>query len=552
MNRRLFLRTGTLAGAALSTLSLARCTSGGAPADKPLANAGAGSPAVAGPAGSPTGFALHEATIADLQQHMQAGRHTSRALCELYLQRIAALNTQGPNLRAVLETNPDALTLADALDAERQAGKVRGPLHGIPVLLKDNIDTGDRQQTTAGSLALAGHRAAQDAFIVKQLRAAGAVVLGKTNLSEWANFRSTRATSGWSSRGGQTKNPYTLDRTPSGSSAGSGAAAAASLCAVAVGTETDGSVVSPSSVNGLVGLKPTVGLLSRTGIIPISATQDTAGPMARTVRDAALLLAALTGEDPADAATHGSAAHAPADYTTFLKADALKGQRLGVEKSHLTGTSPAVALLQKAVAVLKAQGATVVEVDVAKPVGALGDAEYQVLLYEFKDGVDHYLAGANAGVKSLADVIAFNTQHAAQAMPFFQQETLEAAQKTDGLASAKYRAALARSQGGARKILDKALQANKLAAIIGITTGPAGCIDLVNGDYSSGIDFSSPAAMAGYPHLTVPMGQAHSLPVGLSFVGPAWAEGPLLGLGYAYEQATKLRAAPEFRGPLAG
>ncbi|MFD1468942.1 amidase [Hymenobacter caeli] len=545
MNRRLFLRTGALASAAVSTLTLAGCST--APSSVP-----AQADPAAGPGGAPEAFALHEATVADLQQHMQAGKYTARALCELYLKRIAEVNTQGPALRAVLETNPDALKLADGLDAERKAGKVRGPLHGIPVLLKDNIDTGDQQQTTAGALALAGHKAAQDAFIVKQLRAAGAIVLGKTNLSEWANFRSSRSTSGWSSRGGQTKNPYVLDRTPSGSSAGSGAAAAASLCAVAVGTETDGSVVSPSSVNGLVGLKPTVGLLSRTGIIPISATQDTAGPMARTVRDAALLLAALTGEDPADAATKGSAAHAQADYTKFLDTNALKGKRLGVEKSHLTGTSPAIALMQQAVAALKAQGATVVEVEVAKPVGALGDAEYQVLLYEFKDGLNKYLAGANAGIKTLADVIAFNTQHAAQAMPFFQQETLEAAQKTDGLASAKYRAALARSQGGARKIVDNLLQANKLDAIIGITTGPAGCIDLVNGDYSSGLDFSSPAAMAGYPHLTVPMGQAHGLPVGLSFVGPAWAEGPLLGLGYAYEQATKLRKAPELRGPLAG
>ncbi len=547
MNRRLFLRNGTLAGAALTTISLAQCTSGGAPATPPT-----GPTPPAGAKATPDAFALHEATIADLQQHMATGRHTARALCELYLKRIEELNTQGPNLRAVIETNPDALKLADALDAERKAGKLRGPLHGIPVLIKDNIDTGDQQQTTAGALALAGHHAAQDAFIVKQLRAVGAVILGKTNLSEWANFRSTRATSGWSSRGGQTKNPYVLDRTPSGSSAGSGAAVAASLCAVAVGTETDGSVVSPSSVNGLVGLKPTVGLVSRTGIIPISATQDTAGPMARTVRDAALLLSGLVGEDPADTASHGSAAHVQADYTKFLASNALKGQRLGVEKSHLTGTSPAVALFQQAVAVLKAQGATIVEVEVTKPVAALGDAEYQVLLYEFKDGVNKYLAGASAGVKSLADVIAFNQAHAAQAMPFFQQEILEAAQKTDGLTSAKYRKALASSQAGARKILDKILQVNKLAAIVGITTGPAGCIDLVNGDYSSGIDFSSPAAMAGYPHLTVPMGQAQQLPVGLSFVGAAWAEGTLLGLGYAYEQATKLRRAPEFRGPLGG
>ena len=490
-------------------------------------------------------FALHEATVADLQDRMAKGTETARSLSEKYLARIKALNEAGPMLRAVIETNPDALAIADGLDQERKAGKVRGPLHGIPVLIKDNIDTGDQMMTTAGAAALLGHKARQDAFIVQKLRAAGAVLLGKTNLSEWANFRSSHSVSGWSSRGRQARNPYVLDRSTSGSSSGSGAAVAANLCAVAIGTETDGSVVSPSSVNGLVGLKPTVGLLSRSGIIPISSTQDTAGPMARTVRDAALLLGALAGPDPADPAQLASSAPAPADYSSFLKADALKGQRLGVEKAHLKAPAPVLALLQAAIDVLKAQGATVVEVEVEKSTNPLGEAEFYVLLYEFKEGVNKYLASAGAGVKNLAEVIAFNNAHAAAAMPFFQQETLIAAEKTDGLGNAKYLAAVKKSVTGSRKALDAALRDHQLTALVGVTTGPAWCIDWVNGDYSSGVGFSSPAAMAGYPHLTVPMGQVRGLPVGLSFVGAAYQEGPLLALGYAYEQATHHRAAPK-------
>ena len=547
MNRRLFLNHGTCAALAATLLPVVACQ----PAVKSgLGESGAGAAAETGAAtnggtAAPV-FALHEATIDDLQGRMGKGTETARSLTQKYLDRIEALNTKGPMLRAVIEVNPDALSIADALDQERKAGKVRGPLHGIPVLIKDNIDSGDKMMTTAGALALSGNRAAQDAFIVKKLRAAGAVLLGKTNLSEWANFRSTHADSGWSSRGGQTRNPYVLGRTPSGSSAGSGAAAAANLCVVAIGTETDGSVVSPSSCNGLVGLKPTVGLLSRTGIIPISSTQDTAGPMARTVRDAALLLGALAGPDPADTATRGTADIAT-DYTAGLKNDALKGQRLGVEKSHLQGPPGALALLKAALDVLRAQGATIVEVEVTKHTNPLGAAEFDVLLYEFKEGVNKYLAGANAPVKTLADVIAFNKQNAAKAMPFFQQETLEIAEKTDGLGSAKYRAAVQKTVAGARKAIDDTLQKNKLSALVGITTGPAGCIDPINGDYSTGVDFSSPAAMAGYPHLTVPMGQVHGLPVGLSFVGPKYHEGQLLALGYAYEQASHKRVAPEFK-----
>jgi len=544
MNRRLFLRSGSLAGLALSTLGPTACTTEATT-----------KPPTASPDGQPAttdAFELSEATIADLQQKMASGKYTARSLCELYLKRIEAVDKAGPKLNSVIEVNPDALSIADALDQERKAGKVRGPLHGIPVLIKDNIDTGDQQQTTAGSLALAGHKAAQDAFIIRKLREAGAVLLGKTNLSEWANFRSTRSTSGWSSRGGQTKNPYILDRTPSGSSAGSGAAVSANLCVVAIGTETDGSVVSPSSCCGLVGIKPTVGLLSRSGIIPISATQDTAGPMARTVRDAAILLGALAGEDAADVITKESAGKIQPDYTTFLDAKGLKGKRIGIEKRHLEGASGAIPMFRQAIELLKAQGATVVEVEIDQPADALGEAEYDVLLYEFKDGVNQYLATANASVKTLADVIAFNTQNKPKAMPFFQQEILEASQKLEPLSSAKYQAARRKSHLGARQLLDAALKPNQLDAIAGITTGPARVIDLINGDAGGGPGSSSPAAMAGYPHITVPMGEVNGLPVGLSFVGAAYTEGTLLTVAYAYEQASQKRIVPEFRPPFVG
>ena len=548
MDRRLFLNHGTRVALTAALLPAVACQS---TTDKPAADAPAGGASAGSESSRQEPFALHEATVADLQDRMAKGTETARSLCEKYLARIKALNEQGPMLRAVIETNPDALTIADGLDRERKAGKLRGPLHGIPVLIKDNIDSGDQMMTTAGASALLGHKAKQDAFIVQKLRAAGAVLLGKTNLSEWANFRSSHSVSGWSSRGRQTRNPYVLDRSTSGSSSGSGAAVTANFCAVAIGTETDGSVVSPSSVNGLVGLKPTVGLLSRSGIIPISSTQDTAGPMARTVRDAALLLGALAGPDPADPAKQTNPAPAPVDYTTFLKADALAGQRLGVEKAHLNGPPAAAALLQAAVAALKAQGATIIEVELVKQTNPLGEAEFDVLLYEFKDGVNKYLAGAGAAVHNLSDVIAYNKAHADEAMPFFQQETLIRAEATDGLTNPKYKAAVHKTVTEARKIIDSTLREHQLTAIIGITTGPAWCIDWVNGDYSSGIDFSSPAAMAGYPHLTVPMGQVRGLPVGLSFVGPAYHEGQLLAMGYAYEQATHKREAPKMLATVA-
>ncbi|HEX8327781.1 MAG TPA: amidase [Hymenobacter sp.] len=542
MDRRLFLNQGAKVALTAALLPAVACQS---TPEKSAAEAGTSGAANAAGNDSAETFALHEATVADLQERMAKGTETARSLSEKYLDRIKALNEEGPKLRAVIETNPDALKIADGLDQERKAGKLRGALHGIPVLIKDNIDTGDQMMTTAGALALQGHKAKQDAFIVQKLRAAGAVLLGKTNLSEWANFRSTHSVSGWSSRGHQSRNPYVLDRNTSGSSSGSGVALAANLCAIAIGTETDGSVVSPSSCNGLVGLKPTVGLLSRSGIIPISSTQDTAGPMARTVRDAALLLAALQGADPADSAKLPIPASMPTDYTSFLKPDALKGQRLGVEKAHLNGPTAVANLLKAAVEALKAQGATVVEVELVKKINPLGEAEFDVLLYEFKEGVNKYLANAGASVRTLADVIAYNTAHAAEAMPIFGQEILMQAEKTDGLGSSKYQAAVQKTVSESRKIIEATMRDNQLTAIVGVTTGPAWCIDWVNGDYSTGVDFSSPAAMAGYPHLTVPMGQVRGLPVGLSFVGAAYQEGKLLGLGYAYEQATRHRAAPK-------
>ena len=541
MNRRYFLKNSSLTGISVAALAAAGCgTAGGSKRMDSAVGAGGGDSAAT--AAPPVEFALNEMTIDALQQKMQQGQFTSRSITEMYLKRINQIDKAGPGLNAVIEVNPDALDIADQLDKERKEGKVRGPMHGIPVLVKDNIDTGDKMMTTAGALALVGHRAAKDAFIIAQLRKAGAVVLGKTNLSEWANFRSTRSTSGWSSRGGQTRCPYILNRNPSGSSAGSGSAASANLCAVAIGTETDGSVVSPSSVNGLVGIKPTVGLLSRSGIIPISATQDTAGPMARTVRDAAILLGALAGADDADPVTKNNTGHIPADYTKFLDLRALRGKRIGVEKSYLKGHEGVVALYQAAIATLKNQGADVVEIELMKDINPLGKDEFVVLQYEFKDGLNKYLASAG---KSLADVIAFNKQHADTAMPYFQQETLESSQALGGLDSPDYRAALRRSTS-ARGYIDRLIKEHHLDAICSPTNGLACCIDLINGDYDTGFSFSSPAAMAGYPHITVPMGMVHGLPVGFSFIAGPYTEVTLLGLAYCFEQATMKRAAPSF------
>jgi len=493
----------------------------------------------------PDTFELNEATIDMLQQYMQSGKYTSRTITDLYLTRIAAIDKSGPKLNGVIELNPDALSIADAMDAERKAGKLRGPMHGIPVLIKDNINTGDKMMTTAGASALQGNHASKDAFIIKQLRASGAVLLGKTNLSEWANFRSTHSTSGWSSRGGQTRNPYILDRNTSGSSSGSGAAAAANLCAVAIGTETDGSVVSPASVNGLVGIKPTVGLLSRSGIIPISATQDTAGPMTRTVKDAAILLGALTGADDDDAVTNNSKGKSFTDYTTYLDANGLHGKRIGVEKGFLDGVKQIVDVYKEAIDLLKSKGATIVEIELQKALSDMGNAEFLVLQYEFKDGVNRYLASANAKVKTLKDVIEYNKQNEAAAMPFFKQEILEMCEAKGDLNSSEYKEALSKTLR-TRLIIDDIIADNKLDAICGVTNGLSWCIDLINGDYDTGFSYSTPAAMAGYPHITVPMGLVHGLPIGLSFVGTAYAEPQLLTLAYAYEQATKKRVPPTF------
>jgi amidase len=492
---------------------------------------------------------LAERSVADLQRAMTSGSLTARAVAEAYLTRIGAVDRAGPALNSIIELNPDALAIAEALDRERREKGPRGPLHGIPVLVKDNIDTADRMRTSAGSLALAGSIAPRDAFVVEQLRAAGAVILGKTNLSEWANFRSTRSTSGWSSRGGQTRNPYALDRNPCGSSSGSGAAAAASLCAVAVGTETDGSIVCPSNACGLVGIKPTVGLVSRSGIIPISASQDTAGPMARTVADAAALLAAIAGTDPRDKATARRPAGPATDYLAALDPNGLKGARLGVVRA-MFGRNPDVErVANEAIAALKALGAVVVDPVVVSNQGKYDDAEYEVLLYEFKDGLRQYFAalGPAAPVKSLAEVIAFNDANRERVMPYFGQEIMLQAEKKGALTSAAYRAARATSRRLSRAALDASLGANRLDALVAPTGDPAFPIDLVNGDHFTGGGSSTAPAVSGYPHLTVPSGFVHGLPVGLSFIGKPWSEATLIRLAFAFEQATKARRPPEFR-----
>lgn len=497
--------------------------------------------AAAGDAGAP--FPLEEATLEDLQQRMQRGEETARSLTEKYLERIRLLD---PRLHAVLETNPDAQAQADALDAERRAGNTRGPLHGIPVLLKDNIATAGKMHTTAGSLALLEATVPRDAFLVGRLHAAGAVLLGKTNLSEWANFRSSHSSSGWSGRGGQCRNPYVLDRSPSGSSSGSGAAVAANLCAVAVGTETDGSIVSPSAACGLVGLKPTVGLVSRSGIIPISHTQDTAGPMTRTVRDAALLLAVLAAPDEADAATRHTGRPSGADFTSALQAGGLRGIRLGVPRPVYFGYSPAAdALAEAALVVLRDLGATIVD---PAPIGtatSLDGPEDLVLLYEFKADLDAYLGGLSGSApRTLAELIAFNEKNVASEMPFFGQDRFLKSQAKGPLTDPAYRRALAlcRRLAG-RDGIDATMDRYHLDALVAPTQGPTWLIDLVNGDRFGGSS-SSPAAVAGYPSVTVPMGQVHALPVGLSFFGRAWSEPTLLRLAFAFEQTTHHRQPP--------
>ncbi|WP_290711972.1 amidase, partial [Flavihumibacter sp. CACIAM 22H1] len=515
MNRRNFLKNSGITGISLAAGSLVACQPS---QEKETAQKKHGNHP----------FELDEWTIPQLQAAMEKGEYTAAALTQLYLNRIAAIDKNGPALNAVIEINPDAINIANALDKEREDGKVRGPLHGIPVLIKDNIDTADKMQTTAGALALEGNIASKDAFIIKQLRDAGAVLLGKTNLSEWANFRSSKSCSGWSSRGGQTKSAYLLTHNPCGSSSGSGVAASANLCAIAIGTETDGSITCPSSVAGLVGLKPTVGLWSRSGIIPISHTQDTAGPMGRTVTDVAILLSALTGTDKNDTASVAAAGKALPDYTKQLHKNALAGKRIGIEKK-LPGDNQYLHALQRTcVQSLTALGATVIEIDYLDKINELGQHEYNVLKYEFKAGVNNYLSQANAKVKNLADVIAFNKSNEDKAMPYFKQDTLEACNELGGLESPEYKTALQASYAGSRALLDEQFKTQQLDAIAGLTMGPSCAIDRWYGDRWGDVSLTSPAAISGYPHITVPAGEVYALPVGFSFFGPAFSEPALL------------------------
>jgi amidase len=498
--------------------------------------------------GSAARFELEEATVASLIADQQAGRRTARAIAEQYLARIDAIDRRGPALRAVIEINPDALAIADALDAERRSKGLHGPLHGVPVLIKDNIDTADRMSTTAGSLALEGSIAARDAFVAARLRAAGAIILGKTNLSEWANFRSSRSTSGWSGRGGQVLNPYALDRNPCGSSSGTGAGVAANLAALGIGTETDGSIVCPSGTMALVGVKPTLGLVSRSGIIPIAHSQDTAGPMTRTVEDAATLLDAIAGADPGDAAT-ASPQRRQTAYREALDRNGLRGARIGVARARFFGYSDATdRIADAAIRDMKAQGAVIVDPADIPNAGKYDASELEVLLYEFKADLDKYLGALapSARVHSLADVIAFNEAHRDREMPFFGQELMLRAQQKGPLSDKAYLDAIAgnlklsRAEG-----IDAVMDRLRLDALVAPTGSPAWTTDLANGDHFLGAS-STPAAVAGYPSVTVPAGSAFGLPVGISFIGRAWSEALLLKLAYAYEQATKHRRPPSF------
>jgi len=530
-NRRRFLRTAMLSGAAAAAAPMVGQRPPECGTTPPVAP-----------------FELDEVTIVALQAGIKSGKFTARSIAEKYLTRIDAVDKHGPAVNSVIEVNPDALTVADALDRERRAKGVRGPLHGIPVLIKDNIATHDRMQTTAGSLALVGSVPPKDAFVAKKLRDAGAVILGKANLSEWANIRSSHSSSGWSGRGGQTHNPYALDRNPSGSSSGSAAAVAASFCAVAIGTETDGSIVSPASTNGIVGIKPTLGLVSRAGIIPIAHSQDTAGPMARTVTDAAILLSALAGIDGDDAATLASRGKSRTDYATFLDAQGLAGARLGVVRKMFGFNEWTDKLINEAIEVLKRQGATVVDPADITTMDQLGDAEEQVLLYELKTDLESYLAqlGDAAPVHTLQEIIEFNEQHQQQEMPFFGQDQFLKAQSKGSLYRKEYLDALDKSKSLMREQgIDAVMDQFKLDALVAPTGAPAWLTDHLDGDHDLG-GSSTPAAVAGYPHITVPAGFIGGLPVGISFLGRAWSEPVLIKFAYAFEQATQSRRPPRF------
>ena len=494
------------------------------------------------------GFELDEISIAELQVGMKSGKYTSHVITEKYLGRIEAIDRQGPAINCVIEINPDAIALADAMDKERAAGKVRGPLHGIPILVKDNIDTADKMMTSAGSLALVGWKPPQDSGVVQKLRAAGAVILGKSNLSEWANIRSSHSTSGWSARGGLTRNPYALDRNACGSSSGSGAAVAASLCAAAIGTETDGSIVCPSSANGIVGIKPTVGLISRSGIIPISHTQDGAGPMARTVRDAAILLGALTGVDHSDTATLDSQSHSLLDYTPYLDPYGLRGARIGVARKYFGFSEEVDALMNSLLEAMKQQGATLIDPADIETFGKFDDSELTVLLYELKADLDTYLArlGPDAAVHSLKDVIDFNDKNKDREMSYFGQDLFIKAQAKGPLTEKEYVEAMEKNKKLARtEGIDALMEKHKLDAVVAPTAGPSCLTDLLNGDHFTG-GSSNAAAVAGYPNINVPAGFIHGMPVGISFFGRAWSEPVLIRLAYAFEQATGLRKPPQF------
>ncbi len=492
-------------------------------------------------------FELDEATVADFQARMASGKFTAHSLALKYLARIEEIDKHGPMVNSVIEINPDAPAIAAALDKERVEKGARGPLHGIPVLIKDNIETADRMLTTAGSLALVGSRPAQDSFVARKLREAGALILGKTNLSEWANIRSSHSTSGWSGRGGLTRNPYALDRNPCGSSSGSGAAVAASLCALAVGTETDGSVVCPSSANGIVGLKPTMGLISRSGIIPIAHSQDTAGPMARTVRDVAILLGALAGTDPNDGATAESSGKASPDYTKFLDLNGLRGARIGVARKYFGFSEAVDKVMNGALDAMKHQGAEIVDPADLESHGKFDDTELTVLLYELKTDLNVYLANRpGVQVHSLEELIAFNEQNREKEMRYFGQDLLIKAQSKGPLTSKEYVDALEANHRLSRtEGIDALMDKFRLDAIVAPTGGPAWLTDLVDGDHDSG-GSSNAAAVAGYPDISVPAGFVFGMPVGISFFGRAWSEPTLLKLAYSFEQATKARKPPRF------
>lgn len=534
MNRRTFLQLSTLAAVTPAVASLSSSTAASASSlgrSVHLAN-------------------LEEVTIADLQAAMDAGQISATALVLTYIARIEALDRHGPTLKSVLEINPDAVAIARALDQERRESGPRGPLHGIPILIKDNIDTADQMMTTAGSLALMNSKPAKDATIAAKLREAGAIILGKTNMSEWANFRSTQSSSGWSGRGGQCKNPYALRRNPCGSSSGSGIAASANLCVAAIGTETDGSIVCPSTANGLVGIKPTVGLTSRAGVIPISHNQDTIGPMARTVADAAAVLGAMTGVDPDDPMTAASAGKSYTDYTQFLNPNGLQGARIGVARKGVSGYSPETdAIFESAIAAMADAGAVIVDPADIPTIDEInqGPTEFEVLLYDFKHDLNAYLANRNdPEIHTLADLIRFNEEHHDEELRYFGQEIFLMAQEKGPLTDQAYLDALATNHRlGRTEGIDRVLQEHDLDAIVAPTGSPAWTTDLINGDHFLGAS-SSPAAIAGYPLVTVPGGFSFGLPVGITFMGTAFSEPTLIRLAYAFEQATKVRKAPTF------